>query len=217
MSRAAGSGPARRSTLSRAGARVLDARTMSVDPKLLARAGGQCELCGAPEPSRSHIVASASPRDATIVVCATCDAQLAPGATLDPNHWRALGGAIWSEVPAVKVASYRLLERLRDADWASELLAQAYLEDDVLAWAKQGAGAAGADDERVVVKDSNGAALADGDSVTLIKDLDVKGAGFTAKRGTLVKGVRLTDDPRHVEGRVQGIAIVLKTEFLKKA
>jgi protein PhnA len=59
--------------------------------------------------------------------------------------------------------------------------------------------------------------LVDGDAVTLIKDLDVKGANFTAKRGTLVKGIRLTDDPALVEGRVNGIAIYLKTAFLKKA
>ena len=65
--------------------------------------------------------------------------------------------------------------------------------------------------------DSNGAPLADGDSVTLIKDLDVKGTSFVAKRGTLVKGVRLTDNPEHVEGRVNKVSIVLKTCFLKKA
>ena len=56
-----------------------------------------------------------------------------------------------------------------------------------------------------------------GDGVTLIKDLDVKGAGFTAKRGTLVRPIRLTDNPEHVEGKVNKMAIVLKTQFLKKA
>ncbi len=66
-------------------------------------------------------------------------------------------------------------------------------------------------------RDSNGTILSDGDSVTLIKDLEVKGGGFTAKRGTLVKGIRLTDDPGLVEGRVNKMAIYLKTEFLKKA
>ena len=65
--------------------------------------------------------------------------------------------------------------------------------------------------------DSHGTPLASGDSVTLIKDLDVKGAGFVAKRGTLVKNIRLTGDPAHVEGKVNGVAIVLKTQFLKKA
>lgn len=69
----------------------------------------------------------------------------------------------------------------------------------------------------VEVRDSVGNILQDGDSVTLIKDLDVKGTSFVGKRGTLVKGIRLTDDPTHVEGRVNNIMIVLKTEFLKKA
>jgi protein PhnA len=66
------------------------------------------------------------------------------------------------------------------------------------------------------VVDSNGAVLMDGDSVTLIKDLDVKGANFTAKRGTLVKSIRVGDDPTHVEGRVNKMSIMLKTCFLKK-
>jgi len=95
------------------------------------------------------------------------------------------------------------------------LLEQVYLADDVLAWANDVAQEQV--DEAVVVRDSNGAALADGDAVTIIKDLEVKGAGFTAKRGTLVKGIRLVDDPTHIEGRVNGVAIYLKTEFLKRA
>ena len=65
--------------------------------------------------------------------------------------------------------------------------------------------------------DSNGTELFDGDSVTLIKDLDVKGTSFVAKRGTMVKGIRLTGDPENIDGRVNKISIVLKTCFLKKA
>ncbi|UTG98324.1 alkylphosphonate utilization protein [Sinorhizobium meliloti] len=69
------------------------------------------------------------------------------------------------------------------------------------------------------VKDSNGAVLKDGDNVILIKDLKVKGtSAATLKRGTLVKGIRLTDDPDEVECRVEKIkGLVLRTEFLKKA
>lgn len=68
------------------------------------------------------------------------------------------------------------------------------------------------------VKDSNGAVLKDGDNVILIKDLKVKGTSATLKRGTLVKGIRLTDDPDEVECRVEKIkGLVLRTEFLKKA
>ena len=67
-------------------------------------------------------------------------------------------------------------------------------------------------------KDSNGNILADGDSVTLIKDLKVKGAGVTLKRGTLIRGIRLTDDPAEIECRAEKVRdLVLRTEFVKKA
>lgn len=67
------------------------------------------------------------------------------------------------------------------------------------------------------VKDSNGALLAEGDSVTLIKDLKVKGSSQTLKRGTLVKNIRLTNSASGIEGRAGGSTMVLKTELLKKA
>jgi len=71
---------------------------------------------------------------------------------------------------------------------------------------------------RMETKDSNGTLLAEGDSVTLIKDLKVKGANTTLKRGTMVKGIRLTNDEEEIECNVQGIrGVVLKTCFLKKA
>lgn len=67
-------------------------------------------------------------------------------------------------------------------------------------------------------RDSNGTVLADGDNVTVIKDLKVKGTSATVKRGTLVKGIRLTGNPDEVECRVEKIkGLVLRTEFLKKA
>ena len=70
----------------------------------------------------------------------------------------------------------------------------------------------------VVVKDSNGTRLSDGDSVTVIKDLKVKGTSATLKRGTLVKNIRLTDDPELIECNADKIkGLVLRTEFLKMA
>jgi len=70
----------------------------------------------------------------------------------------------------------------------------------------------------VTVKDSNGAELKDGDSVTLIKDLKVKGSSAVLKRGTVIKNIRLTDDPAEIECRSDKIkGLVLRTEFLKKA
>jgi protein PhnA len=69
-----------------------------------------------------------------------------------------------------------------------------------------------------IVRDSNGAELKDGDSVTLTKDLKVKGTSTVLKRGTLIKNIRLTGDPAEVECRADKIKdLVLRTEFLKKA
>jgi len=67
------------------------------------------------------------------------------------------------------------------------------------------------------VKDSNGNTLADGDSVTVIKDLKVRGSSDVIKRGTMVKNIRLTDDPAEIDCRVNKTAMVLRTEFVKKA
>ncbi len=70
----------------------------------------------------------------------------------------------------------------------------------------------------VIVKDANGATLADGDSVTLIKDLKVKGSSIVIKRGTTVKNIRLTDDPAEIECRTDKVKdLVLRTEFVKKS
>jgi protein PhnA len=65
-------------------------------------------------------------------------------------------------------------------------------------------------------KDSNGNILNNGDSVTVIKDLKVKGSSMVIKRGKVVKNIKLTDDSDEVDCRVDGSSIVLRTEFLKK-
>ena len=74
------------------------------------------------------------------------------------------------------------------------------------------------DGSSITHKDSNGTFLAAGDTVTLIKDLTVKGAGFTAKRGTAVRNISLVENnPKQLEGRVNGTQIVILTEFVKRA
>lgn len=70
--------------------------------------------------------------------------------------------------------------------------------------------------ENDIPKDSNGTELLDGDSVTVIKDLKVKGSSMVIKRGTKVKSIRLTDEPTEVDCKIDGSSIVLKTCFLKK-
>ena len=77
--------------------------------------------------------------------------------------------------------------------------------------AQQGAAAT------VEVRDAVGNLLADGDQVTLIKDLDVKGAGQTLKRGTLIKSIRLTGDAQEIDCKFDGIkGLVLRAEFVRK-
>jgi protein PhnA len=74
------------------------------------------------------------------------------------------------------------------------------------------------EDDAIVVKDSNGTRLSDGDSVTVIKDLKVKGTSVTLKRGTLARNIRLTDDAALIECNVDKVkGLVLRTEFVKKA
>jgi len=74
------------------------------------------------------------------------------------------------------------------------------------------------EDDAIVVKDSNGTRLSDGDSVTVIKDLKVKGTSVTLKRGTVARNIRLTDDAALIECNVDKVkGLVLRTEFVKKA
>ena len=77
--------------------------------------------------------------------------------------------------------------------------------------------AAHAADNNVEVRDAVGNVLADGDAVTLIKDLEVKGAGQTLKQGTLIKSIRLTGDAQEIDCRYPGIkGLVLRAEFVRK-
>ncbi|MDX2483994.1 MAG: PhnA domain-containing protein [Pseudodonghicola sp.] len=166
-----------------------------------------CALCSADAPLTAYAVAG-GPADATADLCETCIAQIE--GEPDPTHWRCLSASMWSEVPAVQVLAARMLTRLSDHDWARDLSDQLWLDDDTRAWVENVPQETGH-------KDSNGVPLAQGDTVVLIKDLPVKGGGFTAKRGTAVRGISLVqDNPAHIEGRVEGQRIVILTEFVKK-
>ena len=70
--------------------------------------------------------------------------------------------------------------------------------------------------DEMIVKDSNGTVLNEGDSVLLIKSLKVKGSAVTLKKGTLIKKIRLTSDAEEVDCKVENMNVVLKTCFLKK-
>ena len=76
---------------------------------------------------------------------------------------------------------------------------------------------AAAQPQAAVVRDASGTELADGDSVVLIKDLKVKGAGQTLKQGTVIRSIRLTDNPEEIDCRHEAIkGLVLRTEFVRK-
>lgn len=189
---------------------------MSIETTLNERSGGICELCGSSEGLLAYTLEpSDGSAEQSLHLCGTCRSQLENPSDLDRDHWRCLNDSMWSQVPAVQVMAYRLYSALGDQDQ----LEMMYLEDDVRSWAVAGMLNAAAADEgdAVVHKDSNGTLLAEGDTVTLIKDLDVKGGGFTAKRGTVVKNIHLTDDPKYIEGKINGSVIVIVAAFTKKA
>ena len=191
---------------------------MSVEKALRTRSSEKCELCSATNELAVYDVPpdSNGEEDQCVLLCAVCREQVDHPEKVDINHWRCLNDSMWSQVPAVQVMAWRMLSRLSAEGWPQELLDMLYLDDETLAWAK--AGEAGAEDDTIKHRDSNGVQLSAGDTVTLIKDLNVKGAGFTAKRGTAVRGISLVaDNAEHIEGRVNGQQIVILCKFVKKS
>ena len=191
---------------------------MPIKKALLERSNSACELCGATENlSVFEVPPVKEPNsDKSVLVCETCLSQIEKDSEMDSNHWRCLNDSMWSQVPAVQVTAFRMLTRLAKTEaWAQDLLDMMYMEDETKSWADYGV-AADDVEEVAPTRDSNGAILVAGDNVTLIKDLDVKGGNFTAKRGTPVRNIALTDNPEHIEGRVNGMRIVLLTQYIKK-
>ena len=165
---------------------------MSLIEDLKSRSNNSCELCGSNAEIASYLVAPKTEGIAEncVAVCENCKTQLEDENAVDPNHWRCLNDSMWSEVTAVKVVAWRMLNQLRSEGWPVDLIEMMYMEDDELNWAKRGV----SDGTEVIHRDSNGTALKSGDSVTLIKNLNVKGANFTAKRGTAVRNIKLVAD-----------------------
>ena len=193
---------------------------MVFEKELNARSNSACELCTSTNELRAYEVAPAPNNgrlEDYIFICETCHNQIENPETADANHWRCLNDSMWSEVPAVQVMAWRMLQRLRAEGWPQDLLDMLYLEEETLNWAK--ATGEGEDKEDVQIhKDCNGVPLTMGDSVVLIKDLNVKGGGFTAKRGTAVRNISLVhDNPEHIEGRVNDQQIVILTQYVKKS
>ncbi len=192
---------------------------MSKLKELQERSGSICELCAVSENLHIYDIPM-SPNvglDSSILICTTCKDQIEEPDSVDPNHWRCLNDSMWSQIPGVQVVSWRMLTRLRKEGWPQDLLDMLYLEDETLQWAKA-TGEGDEDSSSIKHVDSNGTKLISGDTVVLIKDLNVKGAGFTAKRGTAVRNISLVhDNSEHIEGRISGQHIVILTKYVKKS
>lgn len=190
---------------------------MNTEQALYERSGSKCELCGATEELGIYEVPpdSDGSADRCVLLCATCREQIDNPDKVDINHWRCLNDSMWSQVPAVQVVAWRMLNRLSSEGWPQELLDMLYLDEGTLAWAQSGL--ENNKEENELHRDCYGTVLEAGDTVILTKDLDVKGANFTAKRGTAVRGISLVpDNSEQIEGRVEGQRIVILTKFVKK-
>lgn len=191
---------------------------MSTETELQARSNSKCELCSASENLSVLEVPPNSDGSAEqcLLLCTTCYEQINNPKKVDVNHWRCLNDSMWSQVPAVQVMAWRMLTHLRNEGWPQDLLEMLYLDEATKKWAKA-TGEGESEEEIVKHLDSNGALLEAGDTITLIKDLNVKGANFTAKRGTVVRGISLVqDNSEQIEGRVNGQHIVILSKFVKK-
>ena len=191
---------------------------MKLEEQLLTRSENKCELCQSGTPLTLYEVPpqSGNNEDDCIMICKKCLAQIEKKEELDSNHWNCLTTTMWSGIPGVQVVTWRLLNRLRQESWAADSLDMMYLDDERLAWAR----ATGDHENDATVdlhKDCNGNTLQTGDSVVLIKSLDVKGSTLNAKMGTVVKNIRLVEDnTAQIEGKIEGQVIVILTKYVRR-
>ncbi len=191
---------------------------MNIEKLLTERSAGNCELCSSDSNLSLYEVQPQSQSNSSnsCMLCATCIDQIDKKAELDSSHWQCLTSSMWSEIPAIQVLSWRMLNRFKNESWASESLDMIYLDEDNLAWAK----AAGDEDDDGSVdlhKDTYGEVLQNGDTVILTKSLDVKGTSLNAKLGTVVKNIRLVpENTEQIEGKIEGQLIVILTKYVRR-
>jgi protein PhnA len=192
---------------------------MTIEDQLKKRSGNQCELCKATENLTIYALPPDGDKlsDTSLWLCSKCLHQLEKKEELNTKHWACLNESMWSEIPAVQVVSWRLLNRLRHETWAMEALDLLYLDDNTLEWAKA-TGDHESSAEIELHRDCNGTVLQNGDSIVLTKSLDVKGTQLNAKMGTSVKNIRLVpDNYEQIEGKIDGQQIVILTKYVRKA
>lgn len=191
---------------------------MKLEEVVLKRSENKCELCGATVKLQVYEVLpqDRSTEENHIAICEKCKAQVDKKEELDSNHWKVLSETMWSEVPGVQVVAWRMLNRLRNESWATDLLDMLYLDEEKMAWAKA-TGDHENDSTVELHKDAYGAVLQNGDTVILTKSLDVKGSSLNAKLGTVVKNIRLVENnTEQIEGRIEGQVIVILTRYVRK-
>ncbi|MGB3948387.1 MAG: PhnA domain-containing protein [Bacteroidia bacterium] len=192
---------------------------MSIEQQLIDRSGNVCELSKSTEKLTVFAVNPAGSAEGNkhIYISEKCLNQIERKEKLEPEFWTFLKESMWSEVPAVQVVAWRMLNRLKNEAWAMEALDIMYMDDELLAWAKAEGEQEEATEDDAVHKDSNGVVLNNGDSVVLIKSLDVKGSSINAKMGTPVRNIKLVaDNTEQIEGKIEGQQIVILTKFVRK-
>ena len=197
---------------------------MTNNTMLEERSNSQCELCKSKDSLQEYDVEKSdnqiSSDETSILICQTCLSQIEQKDDINVNHWHCLNDSMWSPVQAVQIVSWRMLTRLNNESWARDLIDMMYLDDEAMSWAKYGSEEISENDaqESIIHKDCNGVTLSQGDTVVVIKDLNVKGSSIVAKRGTAVRGISLVqDNAEQIEGRVSGQQIVILTQFVKKS
>jgi len=186
-----------------------------IERKLKDRSGSFCEISGAEHDLIVYVLPPTNEKtvENSVLMAKHLKDQIENPETTDEKDWRGLSESMWSEHLPVQIVSWRMLARLKNTD----LLDMMYLDEEALEWAKATGEGEEEDENKLVHKDSNGVTLLDGDSVVLIKDLDVKGATFTAKRGAAVHNIKLVwDDANLIEGRVENQNIYILTQYVKK-
>jgi protein PhnA len=186
-----------------------------IERKLKDRSGSVCEISGTEHDLVVYVLPPTNERtvENSVLMAKHLKDQIENPETTDEKDWRGLSESMWSEHLPVQIVSWRMLARLKNTD----LLDMMYLDEEALEWAKATGEGEEEDENKIVHKDSNGVTLLDGDSVVLIKDLDVKGATFTAKRGAAVLNIKLVwDDANLIEGRVENQNIYILTQYVKK-
>ena len=184
---------------------------MAISGKLRERNQGLCELCNTKPATVEYLV---SPRkeemiENQVALCETCLAKL--DQKEQESHWRCLEGSIWSPVSSVQALSYRILYSYRNQEWAENVINSIDLDENIVQWALSPFEITDGH------KDAFGNLLENGDTVVLTQALNVRGASFSAAKGTVVKKIRLVpDNTEQIEGKINDQTIVILTKYVKK-